>query len=397
MSRFLFVIPPLVGHANPARSIAAALIERGHEVAWTGSEMSLRPILGLEAVIYKTGTRIHRAQADQGLASVKSLWERFVVPFTRFTLAAVDKAVSDYRPDVIVSDQATPAGALIAHRHGLRWATLACSTMELDRPYRALPKVERWLGDQLALLWTEAGLAEEEYLDVRFSPHLVLALITAELSGGYPVPASAGPVRLVGPTVGGRGDDPDFPWSWLDPAREQVLISVGTLAAELADDFYRRAVEAVAPLGDRLQAIVVADPATLGELPEHVLALPKVPQLRLLPRMAAVLSHGGLNTVNEALAEGVPLVVAPIRHDQPINAGLVVRAGAGVRVRFARASPAELRTALLTVLQDGSYRAGAARQRAAIAAAGGAAAAALQLEQLALQGVRQLLGSVPSS
>ena len=249
----------------------------------------------------------------------------------------------------------------------------------------------------MAVLWNEAGLAEQEYFDVRFSPHLVLALLTPEFSGGYPVPATAGPVRLVGPAVGGRGDDPDFPWHWLDPAREQVLISVGTLAAELADGFYRRAVEAVAPLGERLQAIVVADPAMLGELPEHVLALPKVPQLALLPRMAAVLSHGGLNTVSESLAAGVPLVVAPIRHDQPINAELVVRSGAGVRVRFARASPDELRAALLSVLDDGSYRAAAARQRDAIVTAGGAAAAAQALEQLARQGDRQLSASVSSS
>ena len=30
MSRFLFVVPPLVGHINPTIGVAAALVERGH-------------------------------------------------------------------------------------------------------------------------------------------------------------------------------------------------------------------------------------------------------------------------------------------------------------------------------------------------------------------------------
>ena len=42
-------------------------------------------------------------------------------------------------------------------------------------------------------------------------------------------------------------------------------------------------------------------------------------------------THGGHNTVCEALAHGLPLVVAPIRDDQPTVAAQVVQAGAGVR------------------------------------------------------------------
>src|SRR5690349_8017619 len=109
MSRFLFVVPPLIGHVNPARSVAAQLQADGHQVAWTGSLMTLRPMLGPDATIYKTGTRIHRAQADQGLASIKSLWEQFIVPYTRFILPAVDRAIGDFEPDVVVCDQHTPA------------------------------------------------------------------------------------------------------------------------------------------------------------------------------------------------------------------------------------------------------------------------------------------------
>ena len=101
------------------------------------------------------------------------------------------------------------------------------------------------------------------------------------------------------------------------------------------------------------------------------------------PHLTAVVCHGGHNTVCESLAHGVPLVVAPIKHDQPIVAEQVARAGAGIRVSFHRARPESLREALLSVIDDPSYRAAAERVRASFAAAGGATAAASRLAALA--------------
>jgi UDP:flavonoid glycosyltransferase YjiC (YdhE family) len=72
----------------------------------------------------------------------------------------------------------------------------------------------------------------------------------------------------------------------------------------------------------------------------------------------------------------LPLVVAPIRDDQPVIAQQVVRAGAGIRVRYGRLSPRALRDAVRRVLDEPSYRLAAGRIRASFAAAGGAHAAA---------------------
>lgn len=377
MSRFLFVVPPLTGHVNPARCVAEELQAAGHQVAWVGSLATLRPMLGDKATIYRTGSRIHRAQADQGLASIRSLWQEFIVPYTKFILPAVNKAIADFDPDLLVCDQHTPAGALLAHRYGLPWATLACSTIELLRPYRQLPQVEGWIDQRLEQLRALADVAEP--VNPLFSPDLVLSFTSAEFTG----PLRLEQVRQVGPCFAGRFDDPDFDWSALDPERALVLVTVGTLAAELADDFYTRAVAALAPLADRVQAIVLASPEQVPEPPPNVLLAHRVPMFRLLPRLAAVLCHGGLNTVCESLAFGVPLVVAPIRHDQPLNASLVTAAGAGRRVHFSRAQPAELRTAVLAVLDDPSYRQAAGRLADSFTAAGGAPAAAHHLQRLA--------------
>lgn len=95
------------------------------------------------------------------------------------------------------------------------------------------------------------------------------------------------------------------------------------------------------------------------------------------------MSHGGHNTVCEALARGLPLVVAPIRDDQPVVAQQVVAAGAGVRVRFGRVRPRDIAEAVDAVLSRPAYRAAARRIQASFAAAGGPAAAARALEELA--------------
>src|SRR5258708_2141133 len=137
--RFLFVVPPLTGHVNPALGIAGALAARGHDVAWAGSERLLRPMLGPDATVYQTGMRPFRGQGDLGAAAVKSLWEAFAVPLARFTRPAVEKAVRQYRPDVILADQHAFAGPIVAHRNGLPWPTLPPSSLQPPPPPPPLP------------------------------------------------------------------------------------------------------------------------------------------------------------------------------------------------------------------------------------------------------------------
>lgn len=379
MSRFLVHSLPLAGHVYPIAAVADALARRGHEVAWAGSEAFLRPVLGPAAQVFPTGTRLYRgAMRERGMTAVKSRWQGYVVPVTRFTLGAVDRAARDYRPDVLVVDQHAIAGALVAHRQGLRWATLAPTTMELGRPYRALPRVEAWIGGQVKAMWTAAGLAGEPPHDLRFSPHAVIGF-TGEVLAGPPQPG----VELVGAVLGDRAADGNFPWHLLDPDRRHVLISVGTLAMDVSGGFLDRAARALAPLADAVQAVFVAPPEAVPDPPPGAVVVERVPMLELLPRLDAVVTHGGLNTVCEALAHGVPLVIAPIKGDQPINAAQVAAAGAGVRVRFHRSAAEELRNALTAVLDDPSYRIAAKQIADAFAAAGGAAAAATILERLA--------------
>lgn len=144
--------------------------------------------------------------------------------------------------------------------------------------------------------------------------------------------------------------------------------------------FYRVVMEAVR---DRpVQVIMVAPESLRSEAPDNVLIESYVPQLALLPHLDAVVCHGGHNTVCETLQQGLPLVVSPIRDDQPIVTEQVVDSGTGVRVRFGRVGPRALWEAIEAVLTDPSFKAAARAIRGSFATAGGARRAADLLEAL---------------
>ncbi|WP_328394054.1 glycosyltransferase [Streptomyces sp. NBC_00390] len=388
--RALFVVPPLAGHVNPTVAVAAELTARGHEVAWTGPAEVLSALLPAHVALFPSGDHagpggygaLHGRWRDlRGVAALRFLWQEALIPLAHAMVPGVEAAIDTYDPDVLVVDQQAPAGAVVARRRGLPWVTSATTTAEFTGPFAGFPKVGEWVTDRIAGFLADCGVPAD--WDPRFSDRLVLVFSTRELVGGDG--AFPDHHAWVGPALGSRPSDAaSFPWQRLDPARRRVLVSLGTLNREAGVRFYATVLKAAERLAGQVQLIVAAPADVVGEVREdHVLLQEYVPQLALLPHLDAVICHGGHNTVCETLAHGLPLVVAPVRDDQPIIAQQVAAAGAGVRVRFGRPRADEIQAALTAVLDDPDHRRAARRVQASFAAAGGAAAAADRLEKLA--------------
>jgi UDP:flavonoid glycosyltransferase YjiC (YdhE family) len=98
--------------------------------------------------------------------------------------------------------------------------------------------------------------------------------------------------------------------------------------------------------------------------------------------MQAVICHGGHNTVVESLVHGLPLVLAPIKDDQSMVAEQVVKAGAGIRLKFRRATSVDIAQAVERVLGEPAFKEAARNIRSSLMASGGAARAATLLEGL---------------
>jgi MGT family glycosyltransferase len=110
-------------------------------------------------------------------------------------------------------------------------------------------------------------------------------------------------------------------------------------------------VEATAKLGATLVISSEAVAQRADELPDHTIATPYTPQLEMLARADAFVTHGGANSVMEGMYFGVPLLVIPLASDQPMQADLVARAGAGITVDRADLTT-ESAVAALTRLLD---------------------------------------------
>ncbi|MGH9214320.1 MAG: glycosyltransferase [Acidimicrobiales bacterium] len=387
MGCFLFVVPPLAGHVNPTLSVGRELARRGHDVAWTGMPGAVDRLLPPDCPFLPGGDPGAVAHVDdlrdrsvglRSAAAFKFLWESVLIPMAHAMADGVDAVVEAWRPDVLIADQQTLAGPAVALRRGIPWATSATTTAEMVDALAGLPRAEEWVDDLVAGFLASVGLdARVAPGDVRCSDELVLVFSTRRLVGedrSFPPH-----YVFVGPSISDRPEPDPFPWEWLEPGVPHVVVSLGTLNSEAGGRFFRVAGEALA--GEALQAVFVAPP---GMVPpsSNLLVRPRVPQLALLRQTDAVVSHGGHNTVCEALAHGLPLVLAPIRDDQPIVADQVVQAGAGVRVKFGRVLPGDLGKAVRSVLDEPGYRAAAGEIKRSFDAAGGAPAAATQLEAL---------------
>jgi MGT family glycosyltransferase len=205
----------------------------------------------------------------------------------------------------------------------------------------------------------------------------VLSAPELDFSSRGALPAN---VRYVGPAF-----EP-YPHEWSSPWPETnteplVVVSFSTTYMNQCAPV-QRVLDALDGLRVRvlLTAGPALDPAEL-RMPTNARAVAFVPHRAVFPHAALVVTHAGWQTVNAALADGVPLVCIPAGRDQPDNAVRVQVVGAGVRVR-AGASPRRLRRAIVGALEDPSLKQGAARMAQALGRQDGARVVAEELERM---------------
>ncbi len=387
MSRILITVPPLTGHLNPALAVAEALAARGHTLAWAVHARQIGSALPSGAHVYPLdahdGGQAASLPHARGLESVRLFFEDYTFPMARAALSPLEEAVRAFRPDVMVVDHQQPAGALVARKLGVPWVSFVTTTASIQK---ASPAIDDWVAEGFADL-QRFYLPPELIVDrPDFSPYRVIVFSIRALTGNERALVEA-PYLFVGPALAEFRRWIEFPWGWLDHEQRLLLVTLGTISRDGETRFFDTMMQALDGMAG-VQAVMVAPESLAARAPANVLVRPLVPQLKLLDAAAGVICHAGHNTVCEALTRGLPMIVAPVRDDQPVIARQVIDAGAALFMRHGKVTPATARATIEKLLSAPELAENAKRLGQALRAAPGAAGAAAAIASLAGSGLR---------
>ena len=130
-----------------------------------------------------------------------------------------------------------------------------------------------------------------------------------------------------------------------------VYISLGSIISNRG--FCKECIRA---FGGRNMSVILntgkVNPDSLGKIPSNIYAYSFVPQIEVLKHADVFLTHCGMNSVNEAICAGVPMVAMPFLNDQLENGKQIVNLGLGKKVRSFPSRGKELYQRVCEVYQD---------------------------------------------
>lgn len=343
MATIVIAMLPEMGHLNATLKLARSLTARGHEIYFLGGS-------DRRAYMEKQGMRF--VSLDEGLdtAGISQLdLMEFLLearldcrPLDQYYTGVIEMfrrgiaALIEYlKPDLFLVDPYVPDMALIVQ--------------ELAMPFVFL---------NTTLLSPFEGRAL-----LKSSPELgrVTELITCLEEFDYPEVVRRGEYRhYLGPGVDLQRQEEPFDWNRTDPTMPLIYCSLGSQSqnCEGAQRFFQVVIDAMGSL-PHLQMILATgvhfNHADFQRVPPNVLLLNYAPQLQILERAKVVITHGGLNTIKEALVFGVPMVVFPSFGDQAMNAGRIVRHGLGVWGDLLKVTVEQARSFIERVVETESF------------------------------------------
>ncbi|MGH2954856.1 MAG: nucleotide disphospho-sugar-binding domain-containing protein [Solirubrobacterales bacterium] len=375
------------GHIRSPRAVARALAERGHRViAWVpGASQGLAEAPELE--VLELGSERPRGDPPASSALVAARIAAVTPPLATRLLG--DPRLGEV--DVLVYDSIAAWGRVAAHRLGL---PTVCSTSALAMPPgppraralvdlagEAIPRIHA------ARAIVRANLTVAKHHRMRLGGPRTLLRNPADRTLIY-MSRELHPYadrfdasfRFVGPLVEGDAAEREPALEGLVD-RPIVYCSLGTvytnrpgLYREILRALAGEAVHVVLKIGER------TDRRALGAIPPNATVRREVAPGAILRRAAVFVTHTGINSTQEALLAGVPMVCLPQAADQPRMARRIEALGAGMAVW--RPTAESIRGAVRRMLRDQGARERALRLGEGLRAAGTPHSAAAVVEEL---------------
>ena len=386
-----FVSMPFVGHLNPMTTLARRLQSRGHEVAFIGVP-DVEPVAcaaGLDFVPfceneYPPGSiaeLYRRASKQHGLEAARwSVRERSVDLFSAAS-KHLPRKLAETGIGALVIDVIHTFLELVPISVGMPYVQVstglhadfsgATPPFFFSWPHETTPEARtrnlegvKAAGEIFApIIPVAMSYAEKAGLQIDWSDFTATASKLAVMTQtpkefdfpGIPWPAQ---FHYTGPFHDIKGREPiAFPWEKLT-GNPLVYASMGTLVNGLTH-VYKTVLQAVGQLSGIQVVLSVGKNLKLddlGTIPSNVIVVRTAPQLELLKRAALCITHAGLNTALESLAQGVPMVAIPIGYDQPGVAGRVAYHGVGEFLEIEDLAVERVQWLIQDVLENPRYR-----------------------------------------
>jgi MGT family glycosyltransferase len=404
--KFGFISFQVPGHLNPMTALARHLQMRNHDVVFLYSSgaagLPFIPDEEVERVISERSAELSKKQADEVLKFSMSL----AMTRSESIIKSLPTIVQSNQIDALIIDCGNFYVELAAIQLGIPYIHVSAA-MHFDYSGHTPLLFYGWPHETTAaaLARNQDGVAKfvqmlnEANGGVRVhadaaglnidwdNPHSTLSpwASISQVPKAFDFESSHWPPQFhhTGPFHDGKGREPvDFPWDRIT-GQPLIYASMGTILNGRADVF-RTIIAALAKHKD-LQLVLSTgeqiDPEQVGPGPKSAIVVKRAPQLDLLKRASVCITHAGLNTVLESLAQGVPQVAIPVALDQPGVAARIAHHRTGVVTSLDKLTGDHLSMLLNEALKNSTYRNNAHRLQRAIAEANSLSAAVDIIEQ----------------
>lgn len=389
--RILFSVPGLAGHVGPSLAIAKHLIAEGHYVGYCSGEPVRKMIAKAGVQEFYPRPRYQDMIMDKN--TLVRRWLEYWFKLSKvYTVEAIQDcfhelfhAVETFKPDIMYVDTYDFLAAAVADKYHLPYAHGSAAPIAYLE--KGIPlfgngwniNTPRWnMVKMVLLLLVAAPFMLNGYLNQRkaiqsidpqwkttnysgVSPYLFLFYSTDKVE--YPRKTFIPTVFYVGPSILEPEDEelPDFPWERLDDKRPLVYIATGTMFSDHYQDFYTNVISALRENTFPMPVQVVMaigkgqSMEKFGGIPSNFVVVPFAPQIKLIERASVVITHGGVNSVNETFTYGKPMLLVHWGGDRMEFAQRVAYQGAGISLDVDKATPRRIKKAVLELLMQPRY------------------------------------------